>query len=271
MKSYDLAKKIRIAILKLSFLKKTSHIGGSLSVVDILSVLYSEILFFDLKDISHKSRDRLFYSKGHASAALYATLGLVNFFDINELFEKFTENGSFFTSHVNHNIPGVELSTGSLGMALGVACGVATAAKRKQSRYKVYVILSDGELDEGSNWEAILYAQHHKLDNLIVIIDFNKIQSFGTIAEVMSLEPLAEKFSAFNWRVLEINGHNHDEIKGALNSVNQSLDHMPTVIIANTTKGKGVDFMENSLAWHYKSPNDEELDLALNQLEKNYP
>ena len=173
-----------------------------------------------------------------------------------DLVAEFTRDGSYYTSHANHRIPGVELSTGSLGHALGVACGVALAGKRKERTYTVFAVLSDGELDEGSNWEAFLFAPQHRLDNLTVIVDYNKIQSFGRTDEVLSLDPLADKFSAFNWQVTEINGHDHGQILSALAAARADRKGRPKIVIAHTVKGKGVSFMEDRLAWRYKSPTE---------------
>jgi transketolase len=256
---------LRKKIVTLAYKKKASHIGGALSVTDLLAVLYTRILKYDVNDPLNKERDRLFYSKGHACLALYAVLNQMGFYSTDEL-ETFTDNNSYFTSHVNHKVSGIELSTGSLGHALSVSCGVALAGKRKNSAWKVYTILSDGELDEGSNWEALLFAPHHQLTNLTVIVDYNKIQSFGSVEKVLNLEPLKDKLIAFGWNTLEVDGHNHEALLNVLSKQNQS-GTKPTAIIAHTTKGKGVPFMENELAWHYKSPNHEQLKAALDYLE----
>lgn len=266
--SGELAVSAAKKIVRLAHANKASHIGGALSVVDILAVLYTTILRYDTVNPSSATRDRLFYSKGHACTALYAILNEVGFYDDTAL-ESFTKNGSFFTSHVNHKVPGIELSTGSLGHALNVACGVALAGKRKESSWHVYAVLSDGELDEGSNWEALLFAPHHQLDNLTVIVDYNKIQSFGSVDKVLALEPLKDKMAAFNWHVYETDGHNHDQLTEVL-SPGKRAAGKPTMIIAHTVKGKGVPFMEHELAWHYKSPSDEQLQTALENLEKKF-
>jgi transketolase len=258
---------VRKTCLQLVYKANASHIGGAFSIADILSVLYTDVLNYDVKDPNWSERDRLFYSKGHACTAMYAVLKEVGFYTEGEL-NTFSENGSYFTSHINHKIPGIELSTGSLGHALSVACGVALAGKRKKANWRTYTIVSDGELNEGSNWEAILFAPHHQLNNMTLIVDYNKIQSLGTIKEVLDLDPLSEKFKAFGWDTLEIDGHNHAEILSALDKEN-SHTTKPKVIIAHTIKGKGVDFMENQLAWHYKSPNKEQLESGLHQIE-NY-
>lgn len=259
------AKDIRIRCLKLSHKYKASHLGGAFSIVDILVYLYFEYMKFDSKNPNWDMRDRLFYSKGHACTALYVLLEKMGFY--TNLEEKFTVNGSDFTSHVSSKVPGVELSTGSLGHALSVACGSALAAKIDKKAYRVITIVSDGELNEGSNWEAILFAPHHQLDNLVLIVDYNKIQSFGSTEEVLNLNSLSDKFKSFNWNSIEIDGHNFEEIHEALNQFDSQKNGHPTVIIANTTKGKSVSYMENKLAWHYKSPNDEELKKAIQEIE----
>jgi transketolase len=262
-----LAKKIRLKAVTLCFQKRTSHVGGALSVADILAVLYGEVLDISPTRITDPLRDRLFYSKGHACTALYAALDLRGFFEPNALSEGFAVDGSYFTSHINHQLPGVELSTGSRGHALGVACGVSLAAKRRQQPQTVFAVLSDGELDEGSNWEAIMFAAHHHLDNLIAIIDYNKIQSFGSVKEVMGLEPLADKFKAFNWDVTEVDGHCLEQLVLTLSQAKANRSGKPKCVIAHTVKGKGVSFMENKLAWHYKSPNEDDYQAACLEIE----
>lgn len=258
--SIEFARALRLRVAELCHARRASHIGGSYSVADILAVLYGAgVLNVDPACPDAPDRDRLYYSKGHASTALYAALELRGFFADGELMRSFAFDGTYFTSHVNHKVPGIELSTGSLGHALGVACGSALAAKRRGQQHAVFAIVSDGELDEGSNWEAILFAAHHHLDNLVLIIDYNKIQSFGSIADVMALEPLANKFRAFNWDTEEVDGHDLPALKHLLAATKEKRSGAPKSIIAHTTKGKGVRFMEDRLEWHYRSPSDEEL------------
>lgn len=264
------AQAIRILSLQLCYLKKTSHIGGAFSVADILAVLYGSILNISNNTVDDIKRDRLFYSKGHSCTSLYAALQIKEFFKGVELVDEFLKNGSYFTSHVNHKIPGIEISTGSLGHALGIACGSALASIKKRINYDVFAILSDGELDEGSNWEAILFAAHNHLENLVLIIDYNKIQSFGRVEDVIALEPLAKKFESFNWDVTEVNGHNIVQLKELLLLKKKQKTGQPKCIIAHTIKGKGVQFMENKLIWHYKSPNESEYKLAIKELSNNY-
>ncbi|NGZ83103.1 transketolase [Duganella aceris] len=262
--SRALALSIRQSALTMCYHKKASHLGGAFSVADVLAVLYGGVMTIAPGQPDAPQRDRLFYSKGHACTALYAVLAEAGYYDKAAL-ATFTDNGSHFTSHVNHKVPGVELSTGSLGHALSVAAGVALAGKRRQTGWHTYVIVSDGELDEGSNWEAILFAPHHRLDNLTLVVDYNKIQSFGSTAEVLNLDPLADKFKAFGWDTLEVDGHDHAALAAALAKDGRAAGK-PRAVIAHTVKGKGVDFMEGQLAWHYKSPSEEQFRAAMAQL-----
>jgi transketolase len=242
-----------------------SHIASCLSMADLLAVLYGKVLSVDPADPAWPDRDRFVLSKGHAAAILYAVLAESGFFPVADL-NRYCHDGSPLTGHVSHHVPGVEVSTGSLGHGLPIGCGMALAGKRESRPYRVFVLLSDGELDEGSNWEAILFAGHHRLDNLVAIVDYNKIQSLGSVKEVLDLDPLAEKWRAFHWAVREINGHDLGEIAAALSTV-PLVAGKPSVVIAHTVKGKGVSFMEDRLAWHYKSPNPDQLGRALRELE----
>jgi transketolase len=260
-----LAKEIRKNALRMVYQAKASHIGGALSMADILAVLYSSILKYDPSNPLWENRDRFILSKGHSCVSFYATLALCGFFQIKEL-EKYGQNGSLLLSHTTHHIPGIEISAGSLGHGLPIACGIALAAKRKKEIFRVYVLVGDGEMDEGSNWEAILFAAHHRLDNLCLIIDYNKIQSLGNTNDVLNLEPLKSKLETFNWNVIQIDGHNHTEILNAFTQ-SQKMTEMPTVIIADTIKGKGVSFMENELLWHYRSPSEEQYNNAIAEIE----
>lgn len=259
-----LARAIRRHALRMCSHAGSSHIGTCLSMADLLAVLYGRILRHDPSNPRMAERDWFLLSKGHGAAALYAVLAERGFFPVAEL-EKYGDAGSPLLGHASHHVPGVELSTGSLGHALPVGCGIALAAKRDGKTNRVFVQLSDGELDEGSNWEAILFAPHHKLDNLVVLVDYNKIQSFGRVEEVLGLEPLVDKWSAFGWEVREIDGHDHAAIARALRPPSRA--GIPVVVIAHTVKGKGVAFMENDLAWHYRSPNAEQLKDALTQVD----
>ncbi len=260
----EFAAAIRAHTVQMVHRINASHVGGGLSMADLLAVLYQDVLRVHPTGPQHPDRDRFILSKGHACAALYATLALKGFFPVEEL-QQFGRDGSRLMTHISHKVPGVEFSTGSLGHGLGFACGKALAAKRQKKNWRVFAMLSDGELDEGSNWEAILFAPHHRLDNLVAMVDYNKIQSLGSVRDVLDLAPLAEKFRAFRWAVKEIDGHDHDAIHRALQTLPFEPDK-PGCLIANTVKGKGVDFMENKLLWHYRTPNDEQVRLALEQL-----
>lgn len=261
------AKTLRAHALRMVHKANASHIGTCLSMADLLAVLYSQILRVDTTDPGWADRDRFIMSKGHGAAIIYATLAERGFFP-REWLDEYCEDGSKLGGHINHCVPGIEISTGSLGHGLPIGCGMALAGKRGRKPYRVFVMLSDGELDEGSNWEAILFAPQHRLDNLIAIIDYNKIQGFGKVKEVLDLDPLADKWRAFRWAVREIDGHDYGQIEDALTNVPFEPGR-PSVIIAHTIKGKGVGFMENQLAWHYKSPNTAQLAQALAELGVN--
>ena len=209
-------------------------------------------------------RDRLVVSKGHGAAALYAALAHAGFFPPTEL-ATFCGDDSAFTGHVSHYVPGVDFSTGSLGHGLSLAAGVALGFKLDGHPGRAFAILSDGECDEGSIWEAALFAPHHRLDNLVAIVDYNKIQSFGTVKEVLDLEPFADKWAAFRWSVEVLDGHDHEALARAFAKLPREAGK-PTLILAHTVKGKGVQFMEDKLLWHYRSPSDEEYKLALAEL-----
>jgi transketolase len=231
----------------------------------LLAVLYGEILRIDPELPLSPDRDRFLLSKGHGAAALYAVLAERGFFPKEKL-ASYCENDGELAGHVtSFHVPGIELSTGSLGHALPVATGMALVGKREAHEYRTFVLLSDGELDEGSNWEAALFAAHHQLDNLVVIIDHNKMQGFGSVADVIDLEPLADKWRAFGWAVQEIDGHDHEQVLQSLQGV-PFESGKPSAVIAHTVKGKGVSFMENKLVWHYRSPDDELLAEALNEI-----
>ena len=262
--SLELARNIRIEAIRMVAQAKASHIGGVLSMADLLAVLYLDVLRVRPEDPQWAERDRLLLSKGHSCAGVYAALALRGFFPVTEL-ATYGADGSRLMAHISHKVPGVEFSTGSLGHGLPFGCGKALAAQRAGLDWRTFVMLSDGELNEGSNWEAILFAAHHQLENLVAIVDYNKIQSLGSVAEVMELHPLADKFRAHRWSVREVDGHNHDAVRAAFLSVPWE-PHKPSVLISHTVKGKGVDFMEHQLQWHYSSPKPEQLASALRQL-----
>jgi transketolase len=258
------AKLIRSHAVKMVYASRASHLGSCLSIADILACLYWRVLRIDPADPGWADRDRLILSKGHAAAILYATLAERGFFPTQEL-ETYCQMGSQLTGHVTSGVPGVELSSGSLGHGLPVGCGMALAAKREALPFRTFVLLSDGELDEGSNWEAFLFAPQHALDNLIVIIDYNKIQSFGRTKEILDLDPLTDKLRAFRWGVREVDGHDYHQLAETFDAV-PFQPGRPSVIVAHTIKGKGVSFMEDRLAWHYSSPSEQQLQLALAEI-----
>lgn len=247
------AKQIRIRILQLSNAAKSSHIGSSLSIVEILVVLYKFFI---------KKKNVFILSKGHACLAYYCVLQKFGYFS-NKILESYGKNNTILLSHVSHRVPGVDFSTGSLGHGLPYATGRALAEKINKTNIKIFVLISDGELNEGTTWESLLFAAHHDLDNLITIVDYNKIQSLDFAKNVLKLEPLNKKFQSFGCNVKNIDGHNFNQI---YRSLLVKKNKKPTVIIANTIKGKGVGFMENSILWHYKYPNEKELDIALKEL-----
>lgn len=261
-----LAWQIRRSALEMTSTGGSSHIGSVLSIADILAVLYGNVMTVDPDTPKRVDRDRFILSKGHAGAGVYAALAHTGFFPVDWLKQHYT-NGSIFSGHVSHKgVPGVELSTGSLGHGLGVGTGMALAAQLRGANHRVYTVLSDGECDEGSNWEAILFAGHHKLANLVAVIDYNKIQSLAPVAETLALEPFADKWRAFQWEVIEVDGHDHAALIAALD-VDPASATAPRVVIAHTVKGKGVSFMEDSVLWHYRTARGAEYDAAIAELD----
>jgi transketolase len=260
----DFARAIRVDVLRMVHRAKSSHIGSCFSIADLLAVLYGKILNVDPRCPFQPNRDRFILSKGHACAALYAALAAKGFFPRDWL-DRFYQDGSRLPGHATHTVPGVEVSTGSLGHGLSIACGMAIAGRQQRQPFRVFALLSDGECNEGSVWEAILFAGHHRLDNLTAIVDVNKIQSLGRTADVLDLAPFAEKWRACRWSVTEIDGHNIAEMESALSRVPVEPGR-PSCIIAHTIKGKGVAFMQDDLLWHYRSPDDHEFAAALSEL-----
>lgn len=270
MKTEELAHKIRVHAVKMTHAGKSAHVGAVLSIADILAVLYGGILRVKPAQPKWPERDRFILSKGHAGAGVYAALAESGFFPVDMLKTHYA-NGSMLSGHVSHKgIPGVEFSTGSLGHGLPVGAGMAYAAKKDRCNHRIFVLLSDGECDEGSNWEAILFAAHHHLSNLIAIVDYNKIQSLAPVEKTICLEPFADKWRAFNWKLIEVDGHDHSALKRALNSDALSQDR-PTCVLAHTIKGKGVSFMENTVLWHYRSPQGQEYAAAMRELGEKHP
>ncbi|WP_416652689.1 transketolase [Candidatus Pseudothioglobus sp. Uisw_086] len=255
--------KIRKSIVTMHSKSYASHSGSALSIVDILAVLYFKVLNIEPSNPLYINRDKFILSKGHGSSALYSTLAHCGFFDLKVLDGYYLDGGTL-PGHLDKEVvPGVEVSTGSLGHGLSIGVGMAIASKFDQTNNKIVVLCGDGEINEGSVWEAIMLAPQKKLDNLILIIDYNKLQSYGRTNEIINLEPLKEKFESFNWNAIEIDGHNFKEIEDALLQDTTK----PKVIIANTIKGKGVSYMEDQFIWHYKSPNEEQLLQAYKELE----
>lgn len=260
------ARNIRSEIVRATHRARASHTGGALSIADILAVLYGGVLRVRPEQPDWADRDRLVLSKGHCCTALYAALALRGFFPLEELLE-YGQDGSRMMNHVSHHVPGVEFSTGSLGHGLPFATGRALAGKRRNTDWNVYCIVSDGELDEGSNWEAILFGGHHRLGRLCLIVDYNRIQSFGRVEEVLNLDPLAAKFQAFGWETVDVDGHDHEALHAVLGEVpHRSWDAPPLCLVANTVKGKGVRAMEDQLLFHYRNPDDALLDEALRDI-----
>ena len=265
-RAVDLARRIRINALKMTSKGNSSHIGAIFSMADVLAVLYENIMNYDSKNPKMNNRDRFILSKGHAGAGIYAVLAEKGFISKNDLATHY-QNGSKLSGHISHKgIPGIEVSTGSLGHGLPIATGMALAGKINKQKHNIYTIISDGECDEGSNWESILFAAHHKLNNLTVVIDRNYLQSIKLTEETIELEPLAAKWLAFGWEVVEIDGHDFTEIFKALKKNTNSK--APKCIIAKTVKGKGVSFMENNNLWHYRSAQGQEFQRALKELEE---
>lgn len=260
-----LATKVRLGVLECVYSANSGHPGGSLSVTDILTYLYFAKMNVDPKNPQKKDRDRFVLSKGHTSPALYSVLSLKGFFS-PDLLSTFRKEGSILQGHPDmKKVPGVDISTGSLGLGISAACGMALSAKVSDEKYRVYTVLGDGEIEEGQVWEAAMFAGHYKLDNLTAFVDFNGLQIDGKVTEVMNPTPIDEKFRAFGWNVLVIDGHDFDAIDEAVTSA-ENHKGQPTVIICNTVKGKGVSFMEGRAEWHGSAPNKEQYDLAVSEI-----
>lgn len=261
----EFAKAIRRTAIQLAYNTNTSHTGGTMSQADILAVLYSGVMNITPESMNAPDRDRFIQSKGHCCASYYAALALKGLMDYDELMENYCKDGSQYFEHVSHKLPGVEFSTGSLGHGLPVACGMALGSKRSNNPFNVYIIVGDGEINEGSNWEAIMFAAHNNLDNLCVILDKNKMQALGDTKDILCLDPMVEKFQAFQWNVIDIDGNDVKFLTEAFENF-KKCEGRPTVIIANTIKGKGVSYMEHNLRFHYSAPNADELKIAMEEL-----
>ena len=258
--------------LEMTHLSKGSHIGAIFSLAELMAVLYTRALNVDPTNPSDPDRDRMILSKGHAGAAVYAALAERGFFPVEELKTHY-QNGSRLSGHVSHKgVPGVEMSTGSLGHGLATAAGMAMGARLDGKTWRTWCVLGDGECDEGSVWEAALQAAHYGLDNLVAVVDHNRMQSLDFCENTIRLEPFAEKWRAFGWRAIEVDGHDIAALTEAMEQAKAALGSgKPTVIIADTVKGKGVSFMENNILWHYRSPQGEEYEAALKELEAHRP
>ena len=270
--SRELAYRIRLHALEMTNLGGTSHIGSIFSMADLLAVLYTDVLHVDPENPRMPERDRLILSKGHAGAGVYAALAECGFFPVEQL-KTHCQNGSILSGHVSHKgVPGVEASTGSLGQGMPMAMGMAMAAKMNGQKHHVHCIVGDGECDEGAVWEAALIAHQYKLDNFIVTIDFNKIQSLARVEDTIALEPLNDKWHSFGWHVIRVDGHDHDALRQAYAEAHNAMGGgKPVVVIADTVKGKGVSFMEGDVLWHYRTARGEEYDAALKELEAQKP
>ncbi len=260
----DLARRVRVNVLKMVAKANSGHPGGSLSETDILAVLYGKVMNHNPSDPDLIDRDRFILSKAHACPGLYAVLAETGYFEVKEL-DTFRQIDSRIQGHAHIKTPGVEMSGGSLGQGLSFGVGVSLASRLNSLPSRTFVLLGDGECDEGQIWEAAMSASHHELDNLVAIVDRNRIQNDRWTHEVMSLEPFLDKWKAFGWNSLEVDGHNIDELLSAFHKAEQTKGR-PSVIIANTMKGKGVSFMENNVDFHGKAPSPDELSKALKEL-----
>lgn len=259
------AAKARIGIIEGVYNAKAGHPGGSLSICDLLAYLYNGEMSIDASNPHMEDRDRFVLSKGHAAPALYATLALKGFFPVEDL-KTLRKSDSYLQGHPNMNkIPGVDMSTGSLGQGISAAVGMALGAKLDKKDFRVYTVLGDGEIEEGEVWEAAMFAANRGLDNLVAVVDYNGLQIDGTVEEVNSPYPIADKFKAFKWNVVEIDGHDFDAIESALENA-RATKGVPTCIVMKTIKGKGVSYMENAVGWHGKAPNTEEYEQAMTEL-----
>ena len=257
--------RIRMGVIEGTFCAKSGHPGGSLSIAEDLAYLYWKEMRVDPKNPGWEDRDRLVLSKGHCAPALYAALALKGYFPWDEL-KSLRHTGALLQGHPDmKHIPGVDMSTGSLGQGISAACGMALAAKIDGKDSRVYAILGDGEIEEGQVWEAAMFAAHYKLDNLCAIVDNNNLQIDGTVEEVMSPYPITDKFAAFGWNVITIDAHDFDQIEAAMNAA-KAVKGKPTVLVQKSVKGKGVSFMENQVSWHGAAPNAEQYETAMAEL-----
>ena len=265
-KCRELAKKVRIHCLKMVHKGKSGHIGSMLSMADILPVIYTQILNVDPQAPEKADRDRFLLSKGHGGAALLATLAELGYFPLEWLDQYYCDNGKL-SGHISHHIPGVEFSTGSLGHGLPVACGMALAARQAGKKHRIFCMSSDGDLNEGSTWEAIMLAGQHHFDNLIMLVDYNRLQALGKSKEIIDLESLKEKLELFGWRAAEVDGHDQKAVYESLRDLPLCCNK-PSAVIFHTIKGKGVSFMENDYKWHYGGLTSDLCEKAIKELEE---
>lgn len=263
----DIAREIRCSILTMIREAGVGHIGGSLSITDILVALYFKVLKINPRDPGWPDRDRLVMSKGHGAAAIYSTLAEKGFFPKEELRTFGLINSNLQVHPDKNRVPGIEASTGALGQGLSIGLGMALAARLNKKDYYTFIILGDGEIQEGQVWEAAMFASHYRIDNLTAVLDYNNVQLMGNVSEIMEIAPVAEKWSSFGWEVLEIDGHNFNQIIESLYKAKE-VKGKPTIIIANTTKGKGVSFMQNTCKWHGSVPTQEEYIKAVAEIKK---
>ncbi|MBQ9807602.1 MAG: transketolase [Ruminococcus sp.] len=266
-KKKDLQKiacKVRMGVIEGTYNAKSGHPGGSLSISDTLTYLYYSKMNVDPKDPDNADRDRLVLSKGHTAPALYSVLAQKGYFSVEEL-KSLRHIGALLQGHPCIHIPGVDMSSGSLGQGISAACGMALAGKLSGKSYNVYTILGDGEIEEGQVWEAAMFAAHYKLGNLVAVIDNNGLQIDGPVTEVCSPEPITDKFAAFGWHVITMDAHDFDSIEAAFDEASSVTDK-PVAIIQKSVKGKGVSFMENQVGWHGTAPNKEQYDQAMSEL-----
>lgn len=260
------AANVRKCVIEGTYNAASGHPGGSLSIADIITYLYMYKLHVDPKNPTMEDRDRFVLSKGHTAPALYGALALKGFFPVEDI-KTLRKPGSHLQGHPSlGKTPGIDMSTGSLGQGISVAVGMALGAKRKNAGYRVYAVLGDGEIEEGQVWEAAMFAAAKGLDNLVAVVDNNNLQIDGTIEEVNSPYPIDEKFAAFGWNVIQIDGHDFDQIDAAFTAA-EACKGKPTAIVAKTVKGKGVSFMENQVGWHGKAPNAEQYQQAMDELD----
>lgn len=263
---HELARKVRMHCLRMVHKGKSGHIGSMLSMADVLPVIYTQILNVDPAHPEMADRDRFILSKGHGGAALLALLAELGFFPLDWLNYYYCDNGKL-SGHISHHIPGVEFSTGSLGHGLPVACGMAMAAKQAGKKHRIFCMSSDGDLNEGSSWEAIMLAGQHHFDNLIMLVDYNRLQALGKSKDIIDLESLKEKLEIFNWRAIEVDGHDQNAVYESLRDL-PLCNGKPSAVIFHTVKGKGVSFMENEYKWHYGGLTDELVEQALKEVEE---